>query len=130
MKKNLNLLLSNTIFVKQLMKDLNLFTLKHLLQFILNLLKIINLKKELLKSGAKLIVSFGVGTIVTNAVSFTTPAYAIGGLKRLAIGIGSFALSMYASDKVADYTDEKIDEVLDEVERVVCEDDVKKEVTA
>ena len=79
-------------------------------------------KKEIIKAGAKLVVSFGVGTIVTNAVAFTTPALAMGVLKRAAIGIGSFALSMYTSDKVADYTDEKIDEVFEEFDKTMCED--------
>lgn len=72
-------------------------------------------KKELVKAGAKLIVSVGVGTIITNAVAFTTPVVAMGVLKRACIGIGSFALSMYTSDKVTDYTDEKLDEVFEEV---------------
>lgn len=83
-------------------------------------------KKEMLKAGAKLIVSFGVGTIVTNAVAFTTPALAMGVLKRAAIGIGSFAMSAFASDKISDYADEKIDEVFEEVDKVMKEDQTEK----
>lgn len=78
-------------------------------------------KKEVLKAGAKLVVSFGVGTIVTNAVAFTTPQFALGVLKRVAIGVGSFALSAFASDKIADYADEKIDEAFAEVQKVLSE---------
>lgn len=89
-------------------------------------------KKEMIKAGVKLIISFGVGTIVTNAVSFTTPQLAMGVLKRASIGIGSFALSMYTSDKVSDYADEKIDELYSEIDKVMKEDadQIKKEATA
>lgn len=82
-------------------------------------------KKEMIKAGTKLIITFGVGTIVSNAVAFTTPAFAMGVLKRASIGIGSFALSMYTSDKVADYADGKIDEVFAEAEKVMCEENEK-----
>lgn len=78
-------------------------------------------KKELLKSGVKLVVSFGVGTIVTNAVSFTTPAVAMGLLRRAAISVGSFAMSMMVSDRVTDYTDEKLDEAIDEAKKFMDE---------
>lgn len=78
-------------------------------------------KKEMIKTGAKLIISFGVGTIITNVVSFTTPAIAMGVLKRASIGIGSFAISMYASDKVSAYADEKIDELYSEIDRIMKE---------
>lgn len=85
-------------------------------------------KKDVSKAVVKLFVGVGVGTIVTNAIAFTTPMVAMGVLKRAAIGIGSFALSMYTSDKVADYTDEKIDEVFDELGKVVNETDVEVEI--
>lgn len=79
-------------------------------------------KKEIIKAGAKLIVSFGVGSIITNAVSFTTPTMAMGIFKRIAIGVGSFALSMYACEKVSNYADDKIDEIFNELEKVAKED--------
>ncbi len=84
-------------------------------------------KKELLKSGVKLVVSFGVGTIVTNAVAFTTPVVAMGLLRRAAISVGSFAMSMMVSDKVTDYTDEKLDEAIEEAKKFMDEDKNKKE---
>lgn len=84
-------------------------------------------KKEMLKSGAKLVVSFGVGTIVTNAVAFTTPAVAMGVLRRAAIAVGSFAMSMMVSDKVADYIDEKIDEAMEEAKKIMCDEKEEKE---
>lgn len=85
-------------------------------------------KKEVIKSVGKLVVSFGVGTIVTNAVSFTTPGIPMGVLKRAAIGVGSFVMSAFASDKLSEYTDLKIDEAFSEFEKIMSEkDDVEKE---
>ena len=84
-------------------------------------------KKEVIKAGAKLVVSFGVGTIVTNAVAFTTPVVAMGVLKRVAIGIGSFMLSAFTSEKIADYADEKIDEVFESIEVTIKEDEENRE---
>ena len=84
-------------------------------------------KKEVIKAGAKLVVSFGVGTIVTNAVAFTTPVVAMGVLKRVAIGIGSFTLSAFTSEKIADYADEKIDEVFESIEVTIKEDEENRE---
>ncbi len=83
-------------------------------------------KKEILKTGAKLIVSFGVGCIVTNAVAFTTPVLALGLVKRAAIGVGSFVMSSMVSDKAADYTDEKIDEIESAVKEYLNEDEDSK----
>lgn len=85
-------------------------------------------KKEMIKAGAKILVSAGVGTIVCNAVAFTTPAMTMGLLKRTVIAIGSFALSAFASDKVANYTDEKIDEVFDEVDKAIKETNADNEI--
>lgn len=88
-------------------------------------------KKEVIKAGAKLIVSFGVGSIVTNAVTFTTPVAAMGTLRRVVIGIGSFAMSAFASEKIADYTDEKIDEAFAELDQMVTETtETRREATA
>lgn len=90
-------------------------------------------KKEVIKAGVKLVVSFGVGSIVTNAVTFTTPVAAMGTLKRVAIGIGSFAMSAFASEKIADYADEKVDEAFTELDQMVAEsgtENIRKEATA
>lgn len=80
-------------------------------------------KLELLKAGSKFVVSVGVGAIVTNAVAFTTPVLAVGVLKKAAIGVGSFVLSAMLSDKAADYADEKIDEAVEELKKLVEEEE-------
>lgn len=86
-------------------------------------------KRELIKSGIKVVVSVGVGCIVTNAVAFTTPVVGIGVIKKLCIGAGSFALSTMVSDKTTEYTDKKIDEGLDEFKKMMEEDNKKEEST-
>lgn len=78
-------------------------------------------KKEMIKAGIKLVVGFGVNAIVTDAVAVTTPSAAIGVLKRMAIGVGSFALSAYISDKVVDYVGLRVDEIFSEIEKVAAE---------
>lgn len=87
-------------------------------------------KKEILKSGVKLLVSFGVGTIVTNAVAFTTPVIAMGLFKKAAVSVGSFVLSAMVSDKATEYTDEKIDEVMEETQKFMADNEEDKEVVA
>lgn len=84
-------------------------------------------KIEVVKGATKFVVSVGVGAIVTNAVAFTTPVLAVGVLKRAAIGVGSFVLSSMLSDKAGEYTDEKIDEVVEEIKKL-SEEDAQKEV--
>lgn len=79
-------------------------------------------KLELVKAGTKFVVSIGVGAIVTNAVAFTTPVLAVGVLKKAAIGVGSFVLSAMISDKAVDYTDEKIDEAVEELKKLTLEE--------
>lgn len=83
-------------------------------------------KIDVLKGATKFVVSVGVGSIVSNAVAFTTPVLAVGVLKKAAIGVGSFVLSAMLSDKAGDYTDEKIDELIDEIKKL--DDENVKEV--
>lgn len=83
-------------------------------------------KIEVIKGATKFIVSIGVGSIVTNAVAFTTPVLAVGVLKKAAIGVGSFVLSAMVSEKATDYTDEKIDEAVDELKKLAKEDSEKE----
>lgn len=75
-------------------------------------------KLDVVKAGTKFVVSVGVGAIVTNAVAFTTPVLAVGVLKKAAIGVGSFVLSAMLSDKATEYTDEKIDEAVEELKNI------------
>ena len=83
-------------------------------------------KIEVIKRATKFVVSVGVGAIVTNAVTFTTPVLTVGVMKKAAISVGSFVLGAMLSEKATDYTDEKIDEFVDEVRKLTEEE--KKEV--
>lgn len=83
-------------------------------------------KIDALKAASKLVVSIGVGAIVSNAVTFTTPVLAMGLLKRAAVGVGSFVLSCMVSEKACDYTDEKIDAAVVELQKMSEEDLDKK----
>lgn len=78
-------------------------------------------KKELLKAGITAMVSTGVGCIVSNAVAFTTPTLAIGFIKKACIGVGSFAISAMASEKVSEYATLKVDRVFDYVTKIAQE---------
>lgn len=88
-------------------------------------------KIELLKNGARAIVSTGVTTIITNAVMFTTPAGAMANvISKVCIGASSIVLGAMVSEKAVKYTDEKIDEAVDFVKKSVEEEKektVKKE---
>lgn len=74
-------------------------------------------KRDMIKTGIKTVVSIGVGEIVMNAVSYITPPTPMGLLKRAMIGIGAFAIGLYAGDKVSDYTELKIEEVFQEIDK-------------
>lgn len=74
-------------------------------------------KKDMIKTGIKTVVSIGVGEIVMNAVSYMTPTSPMGLLKRVVVGIGAFAIGLYAGDKVSDYTELKINEILQEIDK-------------
>lgn len=83
-------------------------------------------KLEVVKGATKFVVSVGVGAIVSNAVAFTTPVLAVGVLKKAAIGVGSFVLSSMLSDKAGEYTDQKIDEFVDEMKKLGNDEDSKE----
>lgn len=74
-------------------------------------------KKDMVKTGIKTVVSIGVGEIVMNAISCITPATPMGLLKRAVIGVGAFAIGLYAGGKVSDYTELKIDEIFQEIDK-------------
>lgn len=75
-------------------------------------------KLDILKGIAELAVSVGVGAIVGNTVKMTTPSD-IHTLKRIAISIGSFALSSMVGDRVSSYVSEQIDETAERVNKIV-----------
>lgn len=75
-------------------------------------------KLELIKTGVSIIVSVGVGAIVSNTIKSTTPDTA-GTIKKVCIGIGGFVLSSMLTDEATKYTDKKIDNTVKEIQETV-----------
>ena len=75
-------------------------------------------KLELLKQGASLVVSVGVGAIVGNAIKGTTPA-SVGKVMKICIAAGSMVLTGIAADMAGKYTEAKIDEGVEMVKGII-----------
>jgi len=78
-------------------------------------------KLELLKTGASLVVSVGVGAIVGNVVKCTTPDD-VKKVTKVCIGVGSLVLTSIAGDMAAKYTEEKIDAAVNAVKGLIEEE--------
>jgi hypothetical protein len=72
-------------------------------------------KIELVKKTVVLVISVGVALVVKNAVRATTPLD-VKGISKICIKIGTFALAGMISDKVADYTEEQIDDLIESIQ--------------
>lgn len=73
--------------------------------------------KDLLKAVATLIVSTGVGAVVTNAVKATTPAD-LKTFNKIVVMIGTVAVSHAVSDVAAKYTVTQMDEVATNLKQI------------
>lgn len=75
-------------------------------------------KKEVLKTAKQVLtfaVSVGSGAIVANIIAHTSPAQ-MNVLKRACVGVGGLALGCMVSDKAVEYTEEKVDELVEFVQ--------------
>lgn len=63
-------------------------------------------KLEMVQGAVELVVSIGVGLLAGNAINLVKPKN-LGILKRIAVGVGGWAISNMAADKVTQYVDEK-----------------------
>ena len=68
-------------------------------------------KLEMVKAILKIAVSIGVGTIVGNAIKTTTPDD-IKQLSKIAVSLGSLALTGIASDMAIKYVDKEVDDMV------------------
>lgn len=86
-------------------------------------------KLDLLKAGAEIVVSIGVGAIVGNAVVFTTPL-TTKTVQKICIKVGSIVLSGMIGDKAADYVGAKIDSGAETIKSIISgeEDEEEEEV--
>lgn len=73
------------------------------------------------KGAATLIISAGVGTIVGNTVKHTTDSANLNLINKVAVGVGTFALSGFIGDMVSRHTVEQVDEALETIEDVKTE---------
>lgn len=64
---------------------------------------------EVIKMGVGWVTSIGVGVIINNAVSATTPKN-INVIKKVLVAAGGLVLSSMVSDAAVKYTENKIDE--------------------
>jgi hypothetical protein len=80
-------------------------------------------KIDIVKRVVGLVVSVGIGAIVTNVVKCTTPG-SVGKIIRFCIGVGSFALAGAVSEKAVVYTDKQIDEVISDVKKAVKNEEI------
>lgn len=74
-------------------------------------------KIETVKTVGQIVISVGVGAIVGNVIKSTTPSQ-IGLIKKVCIGIGSMVLSNMICDKASEYSNEKIDCIVNEFTKV------------
>lgn len=69
---------------------------------------------DLLKAGTSFVIGSGVGTIIGHAVRATTPEV-ITKFQKFSITVGTMAISAYAANGTANYTNEVIDEIAEAV---------------
>ena len=79
----------------------------------------------LIKSGIQLISGLGVGLIADEAVKMAKPKNLMG-LKKVAVKLGGFVISMMVADKATDYVGEMWDRTATEIKSVIKP---KEEVT-
>jgi hypothetical protein len=79
----------------------------------------------LIKLAADLLVSIGAGAVVSNAIKVSTPENAKA-IQKIAIGVGGFVLSGMAGEMAVKYTDQNIDNAVDQFK--AAKDKVKKKL--
>ena len=80
-------------------------------------------KIDMIKKIGTLVVSVGVGAIVGNAIKATTPS-SINTINRVCIGIGAFVLTGMVGGMAAKYTEEQINETVNEIKKMVTNGDL------
>ena len=78
-------------------------------------------KIDMLKKGAQIVTTIGVGILISNAVKATTPD-GVRRITKLCIEVGVFAISGAIAKAACKYTDKSIDELVDLVKGMVKED--------
>lgn len=76
---------------------------------------------KMIKGGATVLASLGVGLIVGNAVQMTTPA-GLSFIKKGLVSVGSVVLSGMVAEKASDYTGKSVDELAEFLDAGTDED--------
>lgn len=61
-------------------------------------------KLDMIRGGFEFLVSAGVSLLVGSALTMVKPTN-LGAIKKIVAGVGAFAISMFAVDKVTDHVD-------------------------
>ena len=77
-------------------------------------------KLEMVKAGAQIVVSIGVGIVVWNVVKVSSPA-GRNVLKNICVGAAGLVLSDMVSDKACSHVETKIDDVANQLKEAVME---------
>lgn len=68
-------------------------------------------KLDMILGGVELLVGIGVSALVGSALVLVKPAK-LGAIKKIAVGVGGFAISCMAVDGVTDYVDKQVKETV------------------
>ena len=77
-------------------------------------------KLEMVKAGAQIVVSIGVGVVVGNVVKLSSPA-GRNVLKNICVGAAGLVLSDMISDQACTHVETKIDAVAEQLKTAVME---------
>jgi hypothetical protein len=80
-------------------------------------------KLDMIKGATGLVVSIGVGAIVSNVIKTTTPINA-NKIMKVCIGMGSIVLGSMATDQATKYTEQKIDDAAESIKGMVTNGDL------
>ena len=80
----------------------------------------------LIKSGIQLVTGFGAGLIADEALKMVKPKN-LTGLKKVAVKVGGFVLSMMVADKASTYVEQMWDDTAKDIKEFVSPPEVTEE---
>lgn len=80
----------------------------------------------LIKSGIQIITGFGAGLIADEALKMVKPKN-LTGLKKVAVKVGGFVLSMMVADKASTYVEQMWDDTAKDIKEFVSPPEVTEE---
>lgn len=75
----------------------------------------------LVKTAVSLGISMSAGYVVTKAINIVIPAKELPALAKVGMFVGTYAISSYVGDTVAEHTVEQIDKYYDVIKEIVYE---------